>query len=194
MLRLLVAAVTLMSASIVSGATFAPSDAVLLDTGGSLTISPDPGSGPYAANVGAGAEYTACVESTDNCATNGLSISIDLSDTLAAITFVLSGATGTGGSFTLELSDLDFLPAGTIIGVAPLGYPLIEGTFGWTAFNGNSITFEGSGLTDINAGRGFTAAFDIEVQPDAVVPAPSALLLFALGLAAAGFTRRRTLR
>jgi len=194
-LRVLVAAAALLSASIVSAATFAPSDSVLLDTGGSLGITPSSGGGPYAAVVGAGAEYLVCVDSTDSCATNGLSIRIDLSDTLSAIDFILSGSTSTSGSFALSLSDLDFSPAGTIVLITPPGYgvpPLTSGTFVITASSADSIDFEGSGAT-IGAAADTILHFAIEILPDDVTfaPAPNALFLLALGIGAMSFARRR---
>lgn len=144
---------------------------------------------PLSNTVGAGPEFGICVDgpTTDGCANTGLFISIDID--ASSIRFDFSGSTGTDGTFRFDLTDLDFLPAAKIIGVSQDKVSLNQGTFVWSDFGDSFVSFEGDGVTDIDAINGVSILFDLEVQQTA--PEPGMLALLGLALAGMGFSRRR---
>ena len=150
---------------------------------------------PIAFVVGVGGpELGICVDgsTTNGCSSTGLSIGIDVEAT--SISFTFTGSTGDGGAFRFDLTDLDFTPAGTLVGITPAFGGLLVGAFGWTDFGDDFISFEGNDANDgdISAIGGVTLVFDLEVTQNA--PEPGALALLSLALAGMGFARRRMAR
>src|SRR5262245_28053038 len=115
-LNSILAAMLLLTAGAASAIPTNLGDLVTLDSSGgtlsNIIFAPPPAATNKTTAVVAGAEFEACIDGDAGCATSGLRVTIDISD--SAVSFQFLGATTAAGSFAFVLSDLDWIPAATI--------------------------------------------------------------------------------
>jgi len=190
------AALLLLFASATSAAFVNLGDTINLDvTGGTLSTNifvPPPDATNKSTAVIAGPEYVVCVDGGADCSSGGLKITIDVSD--QQVSFLLLGTTAGPGSFVLTLSDLDWIPAATIVDVTQPGTLLTAGTFVWNSFGGDNIVFLGQDNGDGRVAYEGTIVFDLTLEPVGNVPEPGILVLLGLGLSGMVLVRRRIAR
>jgi hypothetical protein len=155
---------------------------VNLNTSETGTVTINPLGGPFASTVGSSAEYSFCVgPNADNCATSGLYVLVDISDTQVSFTF-FGGTDPATGTFVAQLSGFNTAITNVTYGSGAIG----AGSFGLTSFTNNSMTFTGTVNSGSFAGGGAPVVFNVTTQSVPATPLPSSAILGIVGLGVLG--------
>ncbi len=143
--------------------------------------------GPSSASVGAGTEFSACVlgPSNSDCSSGGLSVGIDISDTVVTIAFSGSSIYSPGG-FMLALTGFDE----QLLSIVPVaGKNLAEGDLSLIGRSDSSAAFYFSTRTFFDGTNQANYTFNLTTA--ARVPEPVSLALVGVALLSCAAAARR---